>query len=169
MSRELLILRHAKSSWDSDAVNDFDRPLGPRGERDAPRMGEWMKKKKLKPDRVISSPAKRAAQTAVAVCRALGFDERMIEWDRRVYAASKSELLRVVEEVSDSRRVMLVGHNPGFEDLLEYLWGSSAVIPDDGKLLPTATLAHLEMPDDWKSLQSGSAQNVSITRPKELP
>lgn len=168
MSRELLILRHAKSSWESDAATDFDRPLGPRGEQDAPRMGEWMKSKRLKPDRVISSPAKRAAQTAVAACRAVGFDERLIQWDRRVYAASQSELLRVVKEVSDGSRVLLVGHNPGLEDLLDYLCGSSVALPEDGKLLPTATLARLELPDDWMTLAHGCARNLSITRPKEL-
>ena len=169
MSRHLLILRHAKSDWDTDAASDFERPLAKRGEKDAPKMGRWLKQNKLLPSYVISSPAQRARQTCEKVCKAMGIKEKQINWDERIYAATEGELLRVLANCPKKQKtVMLVGHNPGLEDLLAYLVGKSMKIPADGKLLPTATVAYLQMPDNWKGLKEGDGQLISITRPKEL-
>lgn len=169
MSRHLLILRHAKSDWDTEAATDFERPLAKRGEQDAPRMGRWLKQQKLLPDYVISSPAQRARQTTEKVCRAMGIKDKRLNWDERIYAATEGELLQVLANCPKKQKtVMLVGHNPGLEDLLAYLAGKSMKIPSDEKLLPTATVAHLQMPDTWKGLKEGDGQLVSITRPKEL-
>ncbi len=169
MTRKLLILRHAKSDWETDAPTDFERPLAKRGERDAPRIGEWLKQQKLLPDYVVSSPARRASQTSNRVCKAMGVKDKKINWDERIYAASEVELLRVLADCPQKKQtVMLVGHNPGLEDLLEYLAGKGLEIPADGKLLPTATVACLKMPENWKGLKEGDGELVSITRPKEL-
>jgi len=168
MPRELLILRHAKSDWGTEAARDFARPLAKRGKKDAPRVGEWLYREGMVPDAVISSPAERARQTALAVCKSMDLKKKKILWEEDVYAAGLDELLAVLARCpADASTVLLVGHNPGLEDLLRFLAGEEVEEPADGKLLPTATLARLEMPKDWKSLATGCAQLVSITRPRK--
>jgi phosphohistidine phosphatase len=169
MTRELLILRHGKSSWDTGA-DDFDRPLEDRGKRGAQRVGVWLWQQDLRPDAVISSPAERALVTAQKVCKAMGQGSDNIVRDRRVYAASLTELLEVLADAPvDAPRVMLVGHNPGLEELVLYLTDNQFKYPDDGKLLPTATVALLDMPDAWSELNPGSADLRALIRPKTLP
>ncbi|HHJ38374.1 MAG TPA: histidine phosphatase family protein [Methylothermaceae bacterium] len=164
---ELGLLRHAKSAWNTDAPTDFDRPLNERGKRDAPRMGKWMAAQDWVPDTIIASPARRAKQTVKRVCRELGFPLEQISWEERIYNADVSDLLAVLRECPEtSRKVLLVGHNPGLSDLLELLTGSIS----DGalKLLPTAALARLEVDGAWKDLGPGKGRLIGITRPKEL-
>jgi phosphohistidine phosphatase len=169
MPRELLILRHAKSDWDSGAASDFDRPLNRRGKNDAPRVGAWLYREGLVPDHVISSPAERARQTAVKVCKGLELSKKQIVWNPEIYEADLSGLLAVLARCpSDARTVLLVGHNPGLESLVQYLAGDDLEGVKDGKLLPTATVARLEMPDDWSKLERGCAQMVSVTSPKGI-
>ena len=169
MSRYLLLFRHAKSAWDTGAATDFDRPLASRGERDAPIMGKWLNNQGLVPDIVISSPALRAKQTSEAACQKMGIKQKEINWDSRVYAATVSELLEVLKKYNKKpKTIMLVGHNPDLEDLLIYLVGDGIQMPPDGKLLPTAAVAYLEMPDNWKDLAEGVGQLVSITRVKDI-
>jgi phosphohistidine phosphatase len=98
-ARQLYILRHAKSAWDTDAPADFDRPLAKRGQKDAPRIGKWMHTHGLKPDVVISSPALRAKQTAIAVCGKLKFKQDAIQFDERIYEASSRTLLQVLADI----------------------------------------------------------------------
>jgi phosphohistidine phosphatase len=170
MSRILLLLRHGKSSWDSGAPSDFDRPLAGRGKRDAPRMGAWLRREDLVPDHVVSSPARRARKTAEKACRAMGLAAEAVHHDARVYAAARDDLLQVLADCPpDAPRVLLVGHNPGLEDLLAWLGGEAVTVPGDGKLLPTATVAALELPDDWSGLGAGSARPLLLMRPKQLP
>ncbi len=169
MSRYLLLLRHAKSAWDTGAATDFDRPLAKRGERDAPNMGKWLKKQGLVPDIVISSSALRAKQTSEAACRKIGIKQKDMSCDNRVYAAVTSELLEVLKGYKKKpKTLMLVGHNPSLEDLLIYLVGQDIQIPLDGKLLPTAAAAYVEMPNNWKDLAEGVGKLVSITRVKDI-
>lgn len=168
-SRELLILRHGKSDWDSGAKNDFKRPLAKRGKRDAPRVGEWLYREGLVPTYVVSSPAERARQTAHKVCKNLDHKYKDVVWDSDIYDADVDALIRVLGRVPASAPlVLLVGHNPGLEDLIGYLAGGDFDAPDDGKLLTTAATARLEMPDDWSQLDRGCAVLLSITKPKEL-
>jgi len=169
MPRELLILRHAKSDWSTGASSDFERPLADRGRNDAPLMGAWMHKMGLIPRHVVSSPAERARETSVLVCKALDIRKKDISWDTRIYAADVSELLGALADCpGDASSVLIVGHNPGLEDLVVHLVADDLEIPDDGKLLPTAALARLEMPDDWSRLGRGVARLSSITRPRDL-
>jgi len=169
MTRELMILRHGKSDWDA-GTDDFHRPLKDRGKRGAQRVGAWLRLQGLAPDYVISSPAERASVTAEKACKAMGMNAAAIQRERAVYEASTGELLQVLADAPDSaQRVMLVGHNPGLEELLVYLARESIAYPADGKLLPTATLARLAMPDSWQGLHAGSGALLSITRPAELP
>ncbi|MGQ9660507.1 MAG: SixA phosphatase family protein [Thermochromatium sp.] len=167
MLRELLLLRHAKSDWGSGAASDFERPLAKRGKKDASKVGSWLYREGLIPDHVVSSPAERARQTVTKVCKHLDFKKKRIVWEDDLYEASVSELLGVLGRCpSEAASVLLVGHNPGLEELVLYLVGEEIERPADGKLLPTATVARLEMPDDWGRLDPGSAHLISITRPR---
>lgn len=166
---ELLILRHAKSDWNTSARSDFERPLSKRGRRDAPRVGRFVAAKGLVPDYVVSSPAERARQTVLAVCEQLGIGEALIHWDDRIYHSSTASLMDVLCECPPSaRRVLIAGHNPGLENLVRVLCADVVPTPYDFKLMPTAALAHLEVPGPWSELDGGTAKLVDITRAKSL-
>lgn len=169
MSRELLILRHAKSDWDSRVATDFDRPLAKRGRKDAPSVGAWLYREGMVPDYFVSSPAERARETAIKVCRALDLKKKRIVWDDAIYEADLTALLAVLRRIpAEADTVLLVGHNPGLEDLVRFLSGDDLDEPEDGKLMPTAALARLEMPDDWTSLEPGCAAMIGVVRPRHL-
>lgn len=169
MSRELLILRHAKSSWDSDAASDFDRPLAKRGRRDAPKVGRFLLAQGLVPDFIVSSPAERAKQTVIGVCAELGIAPDEINWDSRIYHGYAGSLLSVLNECpGDAERALIAGHNPGLEILLQNLCNHKVPMPDDYKLMPTAAVAHLEILSEWKDLEGGLARLLSLTRSRSL-
>ncbi|MET0065037.1 MAG: histidine phosphatase family protein [Candidatus Thiodiazotropha sp.] len=166
--RELMLLRHGKSDW-AEQVEDFKRPLKDRGRRGAQLIGVWLLQQQLKPDYVISSPAVRAIDTADKTVKVMGMDFESIIQDRRIYAARLEDLLQVLSGIPETaQRVLLVGHNPGLEILAEYLEGERIALPKDGKLIPTATLARLRMPDDWSELKSGDGSLREITRASNL-
>lgn len=169
MPRELLLLRHGKSDWDADA-DDFNRPLKDRGKRGAQRVGVWLLQHELPPDLVISSPAERALVTAEKCCKVMGIPSRNIEQDQRIYLADPDALLEVLANCPpEAQRVMLVGHNPGMEQLLRELADPTPETPEDGKLMPTATIARLSMPDDWRDLAPGAAKLLQLVRGSSLP
>lgn len=168
MTRELLILRHGKSDWDV-STDDYRRPLKKRGIKSSLKIGNWLVKENLIPDYTISSTANRAISTTKLVFEAMGLDTSDIGKEKTLYLASMEELISTLAKCPDSAgRVLLVGHNPGMENLLIYLVGELPQ-PDDGKILPTATIARLKMPDDWHSLKRGSAQLLALVRPSMLP
>lgn len=165
MPRELLILRHGKSDW-ATAYDDYHRPLKKRGKRDAVQMGMWLAERRLIPDYVVCSPAERALDTALRVCRAMRLPDNGVHCDRRIYQGSSSDLLKTLADIPRTfKRVLVVGHNPGLEQLVRYLAAPPLPAPEDGKLLPTATLAHLDIPNDWQMLAPGSAKLREIQRP----
>jgi phosphohistidine phosphatase len=169
MSRELIILRHAKSAWDTDAPTDFERPLAKRGMKATPRVGRFLLSQQLVPDYIVSSPAERARQTVLGVCEQLGIGAGQVNWDSRIYGGSAGTLVNVLEECPhNAERVLIAGHNPGLEYLLLYLCGRNVPLPGDGKLLPTAAVAHLEIAPEWSSLERGAARLLSITRARSL-
>jgi len=131
-------------------------------------MGAWMREQDLIPAHLVSSPAKRAEQTIELVCEALGLEPSRISWDKEVYDAGIAALLGVLERCpADADPVLLVGHNPGLEDLVTFL-DAAVELPPDGKLLPTAALAELEMPEDWGELTRGCARLTRVTRAKSI-
>ena len=145
--KTLLVLRHAKSSRDDPSLDDRDRPLAARGERDAPRMGRLVRDEQLSPDLVVCSDAVRARQTAEAMAEAAGYSGTIL-LEHRLYAAEAGGILAVLREVvePDLGTVMIVGHNPGLEDLVSALTG----FRED---LPTAALAQLALPiDRWSDI-----------------
>ncbi|MFQ5421901.1 MAG: histidine phosphatase family protein [Anaerolineae bacterium] len=161
--KTLLVLRHAKSSWNNANLTDFERPLNKRGKRDAPRMGEWLKKRDLTPDLIITSSAERALQTAEAVALAAGY-EGELQVTRQLYLAEPATYLLMLSELEDRYgRVLVVGHNPGVEDLVE-------LFTDEWERMPTAALAQIELPiDSWADLDvdlMGELKNLWY--PKEL-
>jgi phosphohistidine phosphatase len=142
----LLILRHAKSSWDNAHLADHDRPLNDRGKGDAPRMGRLLLREDLVPDLIVSSSAERAYATAEAVALACDFDGDL-RVSRDLYMADPEDFLAFLNGLNDSfRLVMVVGHNPGVAELVELLTG----VQDR---MPTAALAYVELPiDNWTAL-----------------
>jgi phosphohistidine phosphatase len=168
-TRELLVLRHAKSAWDTGAPSDYERPLAPRGEGDCPRIGAWIADHELVPDLIWSSPARRARQTIESVCAAMGFDRDEVRFEQRLYLAGLGALLDVLASTETTfRRVMVVGHNPGLEDLVFYLARSDVDVPPNGKIMPTAALAHFRLPEDWNNLANGCGELETLVRPKAL-
>lgn len=168
MHRQLLILRHGKSDW-GFALSDFERPLKKRGKLAAQRLGLWLKQQDLAPDCIFSSPAERAKNTAELLSKTLEFPLHQIQFSKQIYAANLRQLIDVLANCpSTAKRILLIGHNPGLESLLEFLSHPQIPIPEDGKLLPTATLAIFNMPQNWLALNSGCAELISITRPSDI-
>jgi phosphohistidine phosphatase len=166
MTHELLLLRHAKSDWSVD-MDDFSRPLKKRGRRAAKQVGRWLSMQHLIPDTILSSPATRALETAQRVCRQLHIDESSIICDRRIYEADAQTLLAVLKNLHHEKRVLLVGHNPGLEELLLSLIPHSIPLSPNGKCLSTAALAQLAFESDWAEL--AEAKLVTLIRPDSLP
>jgi len=160
--KRLLLLRHAKSSWDDSSLVDFDRPLAERGKRDAPRIGKALRKRGPLPDLIISSPATRARETIEAVIKAAILNI-VPRFDEAIYGASSAELMKVITRLPDeSSCAMLVGHNPGFEDLLARLTGSH-------ERMPTAALACVDFNlDHWEDVDNGKGRLVWLLTPKHL-
>ena len=161
--KTLLVLRHAKSSWSDPARDDHERPLNKRGRRDAPRMGELVREYGLIPDVLISSDAVRARLTAEAVAEAARFTGEIL-LDPHLYIACPTDILSLLRTVPENAEtVMIVGHNPGLEELVEQLTG-------ERQDLPTAALAQIALPiDQWRDLRlSTRGTLVGLWRPEEL-
>ncbi len=157
-------MRHAKSSWSDPKIADFDRPPNKRGRRDAPLMGQWIATHLPAPDRVVSSPARRARETAEAVVAALRRPPATIVWEPRLYAASRLPLLAVIREQPDSAgHVLLVAHNPGLTELANTLCNDSL------ENLPTAAIYSLNLPlDRWSKTCFGVGVRRAFVTPKQL-
>ena len=161
--KTLLLLRHAKSSWDDPSLADFDRPLNGRGKRDAPRMGRLLREQGLEPDRVLCSTAKRARKTAYKVLQASGFAVDMNE-DDRLYHAAPQAFVEVLQQQGDPLNcVLVVAHNPGLEEFLALLTGQY-------DRMPTAALAQIDLAiDRWSELSHDTRGTLhALWRPKEL-
>lgn len=161
--KTLLLLRHAKSSWENHSRADFDRPLNDRGRRDAPRMGELLNSLDLVPDRIITSAARRAATTAERVAESSRFDGDIIRTDE-LYLADPETYINLARQTDDSiATLMMVGHNPGIEELVEMLGGR-----DEG--MPTAALACIRLSiDSWREISPDETYTLeNVWRPREL-
>jgi len=161
--KTLLILRHAKSDWSEEARDDHDRPLNARGKRDAPRIGRLLADEGLLPDHIISSTAKRARRTAKKVAAAAGFDGPL-ELTAALYLAAPEQYLAALRGVAEPEQtVMVVGHNPGLESLLQLLTGNP-------ERLPTAALAQVELPiATWSQLAADTrGKLIRLWRPREM-
>jgi len=160
--RILYLLRHAKSSWNDPTLRDFDRPLKKRGREAAERIGERMASETLSNPLVICSPAVRTRETAEVV---LASAKLQVEprFDERIYEASLRELVEIVTEIPNDKEVaIMIGHNPGFEELLSFLTG-------EHRRMPTCALAKIRFEDvSWNEVRAGEGSLEWFTAPKEL-
>lgn len=169
--KTLTLLRHAKSGWDDPVQRDFDRPLNPKGRRAAATVGRYLRREHVSLDQIIASPALRVQQTLEEVAGGFGRTIAPV-WDRRIYLASAATLLDVVRGLADELpSALLVGHNPGLEDLVLML------VPDTAPGLrdvveekyPTASIAELALSvDRWVEVAAGSATLNRFIRPRDL-
>ncbi len=166
----LVLLRHAKSAWPD--VADHERPLGPRGLRDAPAAGRWLRDAGCLPALVICSTARRARETWALAAGQLGA-EVPVRFDERVYAAEPEDLLEVVSEVpAEVRTLLLVGHNPGMADLIVSLAREAVDAAEADRIerlsekFPTSGIAVLACPGPWRGLAPGSARLTDFAIPR---
>jgi phosphohistidine phosphatase len=161
--KTLLILRHAKSSWQDLGQADHDRPLNGRGKRDAPRMGKLMRERDMIPDLIISSTAMRARTTAQAVADEVDYPKEITQ-TRDLYHAYPDAFIEILQGLDNHfRSVLMVAHNPGIEELVAQLSGVY-------EQMTTGALAHFELSiNDWQDLEDGMrGRLLGIYRPKEL-
>ena len=161
--RKLIILRHGKSSWSNSDLNDFDRPLTERGEKNAVAMGEFIAQKNGTPDLVLSSSAKRACDTAALASSTMGYAQEKIETDSELYLANVGEILKSISRVSANINFcVLVGHNPGLTDLVNYF----GLKLDN---LPTASAVCLEFDSlTWQNISPKNAHFQWLQLAREL-
>jgi phosphohistidine phosphatase len=161
--KNLLIMRHAKSSWEFTNLSDHDRPLNDRGKRDAPRMGKVLLKERLVPQLIISSSAARARSTAEEVAKMSRYNGE-ISIDSSLYRAGSSAYLNALRRLTNQAdTVLIVGHNPDVELLVEILTGNVMTIPTSGLAYVKLSIERwLDLKDDKKG------ELAKMWRPKEL-
>lgn len=161
--KTLLILRHAKSDWGEGNLPDHDRPLNRRGQADAPRMGELIRAQGIVPDLILSSTARRAHHTAQLVAEACGYEGEILT-SREMYHAYPEGYIEAIHVMAgDEATVMVVGHNPGMEELVSELTKESVT-------MTTANLAQVALPiENWRELRETTKGTlIHLWRPKEI-
>jgi phosphohistidine phosphatase len=165
--KRLLLIRHAKSSWDDPALADHERPLAPRGQKAAERIAEHLGDADVTIDVVLCSSSRRTRETLELLSASFGDAEVLVE--DRLYGASAGDLLDRLREVPDGvSGVALIGHNPGIQDLTIELARDGPHVGRALKKFPTAAVAVLEFDAPWSELASGGARLTSFTVPKDL-
>lgn len=161
--KTLFLVRHAKSSWKHANLTDHDRPLSERGERDAPFMGELLKKHNVIPDVIICSTAARAKQTAELLSGGMGFPKSKIEFEKNIYESTSGMLLDIINSKNgDYNSLMIIGHNPGMTTLSSYLSGEYI---DN---LPTCSIAAIRFDiDDWAKIGTEKGDLIWLEYPKK--
>ena len=163
--KQLTLLRHAKSSWNSSGLVDHDRPLSTRGERDASEMGSRLFSRGTEPSLFFSSTATRASTTTKKIVEALGSSHNIIETNRKLYLASHSDILKMIEDQEDTiSDLFIVGHNPGLTDLANHL------LPDFSlDNLPTTGIVAIESTaQKWSELSQSSLSLLYYDYPKNM-
>jgi len=174
----LILLRHAKSSWGDPGLSDFKRPLAKRGKKVAPEIGAALARLGLRPDLILCSGAVRARETLTLVLPELGSQSPPVVYDDRLYMALPDGLLAGLHRIKPDhegntpRCVMMVGHNPGFEELALLLVGDG---PADelarlSEKFPTAAAAVIVFDaDTWSAIEPGYGRLNHFLTPKRLP
>ncbi|PWN05580.1 SixA phosphatase family protein [Rhodohalobacter mucosus] len=163
----ILLMRHAKSSWKDRRLRDYDRPLNKRGNRDAPAMGLFLKNAGRTPDLIISSPALRAKTTSLMAAEEMDFDHERILWNDKLYFDGPDAYVEAIKQAgteSGLKRIMTVGHNPMTENTIALLTGRQ-----NPYSVPTAAVICLDVNvGSWDELVLGCCTLVWIKRPKDL-
>jgi phosphohistidine phosphatase len=168
--RTLHLLRHAKSSWDDPAAPDADRPLAPRGHRTVSALREHFRALDLSVELVLVSPARRARETWDGVADGFG-GAPTVRYVPRIYEATVDDLLAVVRAVPDDvTSLLLVGHNPGFEQLADSLTGNgdADALADLRRGYPTGGFASFSFDESWSDVDAGHGDLTRFVRPREL-
>lgn len=164
-SKTILIMRHAKSSWDDSSQKDFDRPLNKRGRKDAPAMGKYLLGSGLIPGHIISSPAQRARETILKVSDAVGVKENIIQWNEDLYYEGVEAYLKAIRSTPSAVVIVLVaGHNPTVEQTVAKLSGGAV-----RKAMTTANIAcFLSSAESWSEISERNSEFKWLRSPKEL-
>jgi phosphohistidine phosphatase len=161
--KNLILIRHAKSSWKDPGLSDRDRPLNKRGKRDAPAMGRTLNERRLLPDLILSSPATRARKTAVKIAKAVGYDTERVTVDEQIYLQGLPGLLNLISCLDNGlQRVYLVGHNPDLTELANRLTGA------DIDNMPTCAVVSIEFPvESWRDCALMQGRMNLFLRPEK--
>lgn len=164
MKKRLTLLRHAKSSWNNASLDDRDRPLNERGERDAPVMGQRLLQKDSRPSLILTSPAKRARQTVRLIAREIGYPIEFLQTEAELYLASPEILLNVIAEQENTfNDIVLCGHNPGITELTNQLTGMAI---DN---VPTCGMVYIEAEiKAWDELEGTRCTLAAFDYPKAI-
>jgi phosphohistidine phosphatase len=163
--KRLILVRHAKSDWSLPGQDDWDRPLNARGQRDAPEMARRLKSRRVKPDRILTSPAVRALTTATIMARELRVPPSLLQAEERLYLAGPADLLAVLRELGGkSQHLMVFGHNPGITEFANRLSAGETI--DN---MPTCAVftARFKI-TDWKRLDWGQGEDAEFDYPRNL-
>ncbi len=159
--KTLYLVRHAKSSWKDKSIIDFDRPLNKRGLHDAPLIGSMLRSKKIDLELIISSPAKRAKETAKILANELVFKGNIL-FDEEIYEASLDQLISKIKNLDENlNKVMLIGHNPELTNLANYL--SKEFITN----IPTCGVVALTIDKSWKNISAKNCKIMFFEYPKK--
>jgi phosphohistidine phosphatase len=161
--KTIILVRHAQSSWSNPVLDDFERPLNKRGKKDALFMGQQLKEKQIVPDIVLSSSAKRARETAIAISKAIDYPKKKIILDDNMYHSDAMYLLELARNQDDENEmIMLFGHNPGFSNFADILLKQNPVYN-----IPTTGIYCIRFDvDKWKQVQKGNGEAVFFDYPK---
>lgn len=161
--KTLYIVRHAKSSWAQEGLNDFDRPLNERGIQNAPEMARRLKQSGPLPELILSSPAKRAISTSRLFAAEWGLSEEHIRQDASIYEASRADLLRLIfRQDPDIDTILLTGHNPGVTDFINWLCG------EEEEQIPTCSIATVIVNSHkWNGWEKGMGKLQNLDFPKK--
>jgi phosphohistidine phosphatase len=169
--KSLFLLRHAKSAWNDPSLADIDRPLAPRGVKAAKMMGRELAAGGWLPDRVLVSPAVRTRETWALVAAELS-DPPAPSFPRMLYMATPERLLQQLQKTPEKTGTLLmIGHNPGLEELAGRLLGSGSDATAIARLnekFPTAAIARFVFDGPWADLHFGSARLTHLLRPKDF-
>jgi phosphohistidine phosphatase len=160
--KTVYLIRHAKSSWDDEDLDDFDRPLNDRGLKDAPRMGKRLQDRVVVPDIIYASPALRALTTAQIIAEIIGYPVKAIQTDRRMYNADEDVLLEILQSVLDKNNcIFMVSHNPGITAFANALFNQSI------ENIPTTGIVAGELNiNSWRSAKWGVGKQLIFDFPK---
>lgn len=160
----LYLVRHAKSSWDYPDLRDFDRPLASRGLRDAPFMAQMIRDEGIIPDKLVSSPAKRAYSTAIFFAQAQGINPEEIAQNEKIYHAYAEDILRIARDWPDDwNTVFLFGHNPTFTSVANYF--AEEFIDN----VPTCGVVAIQLEaDSWSAARKGAGTVTNFWYPKQF-
>lgn len=159
--KKLFIIRHAKSDWSDESLDDFDRPLNKRGLKNAPFMAKLLKKKDIKPDLILSSPAIRALSTAQIIAKKIGY-KKAVFTNLDMYEAQSETLEKIINDIDDKNKIVfLIGHNPGLSGLINIL----SEMDED---IPTCAVVEIDFDtNSWKNISKKNSKVISYEYPKK--